>query len=227
MANLSLSLGLLHAFVHSAAVPRPPALIHHVELIDVHVIRLQVSEGSLQILPKILRRLGRGLCGDVHVIANGIAIRKASFPKSSSHLLFTVRVCPGSIEKSHAAVIRFPKKLHRFLLGYPLNRQRAKSILWDGNSRISQCHCSHDVTLPLIKMNFELRGPPACLFQVREAPPPRGGLRRVCWASGRRLSPLKLKSTYCNIFHLITYKLSYLLYHFCLILAMIFQIFIF
>jgi hypothetical protein len=67
--------------------------------------------------------------------------------KRLAYALLAVRVEARGVEEVHAAVVGFLQQVHRVLLGYPLYGQRAKAMLLDNKSCLSECNLRHRILL--------------------------------------------------------------------------------
>ncbi len=95
MADLPLFLCFQHSLIQSASVSRLRAKRRIVELIQIHILRLKILKGQLQILPKLLSRLSHGFRCKIDLIPYS----GECFPQ----LFFTVRIKSGRIEEVHTA----------------------------------------------------------------------------------------------------------------------------
>src|SRR5699024_242674 len=135
MADLTLTLRLFHAFIHSRAVSRSVALIRTVELIQVYVICAEIIQRRLQMSPKFLRGFRPGFCGNIYFIAHSL--------KSFTHFFLAVAVGSRRIKKAHAALVRPAQQLYRIFSAYSLDRQRSESVLRHCDPCFSQCNLLH------------------------------------------------------------------------------------
>ena len=97
-----------------------------VELIDVDIVCIQVSQAGLQVLPQLPARLGVGLGGDYHLVpyaCEGIA-----------QLLLAVGVGPGGVKVVYAPVHRLAQEPGGLLFGDALDGQTAKAVFLDLNA---------------------------------------------------------------------------------------------
>ena len=135
MTDLSLLFRLQHGLIHAGAIPRFPALIDTVKLIDIDVIRLQKPQRGIQMLPKLLRRLRMRFRRKKDLVPHPL--------ERFAQLFFAVAVSPRCIKKADAPFIRCAHQPDGLFLRHTLNRQRTKSILRDTDARSAQYDLSH------------------------------------------------------------------------------------
>ena len=145
--HLPLPLGNLHGVIQPHLVTRFGTIAGIMELIDVKVIRLQIVQGSVEILPKLLHRSGTRLGGNHDLVA---AMRE-----SLADLHLAVRIEPCGIVKINAIVVGFVQQIHRLAEANPLNGQGPKAILVDFQPRVSYRYLFHKATIcPKYKKNY-------------------------------------------------------------------------
>lgn len=105
------------------------------ELVDIDVVRSQIPQGSMQILPESFRVDRSGLGRYIDLIPHAI--------ESFAQLLLTVRVEPRRIEKGHAMSICLVQKLYSLLSGDSLDGQGSKGVLLHRDPGTAQCHFYH------------------------------------------------------------------------------------
>ena len=139
MTDLALGLRFQHALIHAAAVSRRPYLVHHVELVHVDVVGLQVRKRGLEVLPELLGRLGLRFRGYIHLVTHTL--------ECNAELFLGIGVGARRIEVAHAAFVCPADNRHRIVKRAPLHRQRSKRVLIDGDSRASQRYLVHSSLL--------------------------------------------------------------------------------
>ena len=140
--DFPLAPGFLHRLVQAGAIPRLWAEGRVVKLKDIHIVCFHQPQAGFQILPKALRRRGRGFCGDgdpaAHV-AEGIA-----------DFFLAVGIASGSVKKIDPVVIGLPQDRPRLVEADPLHRQRAKAVFVGGDPCSSQSNLGHTKHLPFL-----------------------------------------------------------------------------
>ena len=135
----AICLGLQHGLVQAGAVAGLGAEGRIVELIQINVIRPQVVQGGVQILPEFLRVLGGGLGGDVDLASDAV--------EGLSQLHLAVGVSPGGVEEADARPISLPGQMHRILLRNALDGQRAKTVFVHRDAGAAQSNHIHSKNL--------------------------------------------------------------------------------
>ena len=90
------------------------------ELIYIDIIRTQIIQGSMNILPKAFRIHGSCLRGNDHFLPHTV--------KGFSHLFLAVRVKARRVIEGHSMFVSLPQKLHCLFSGNPLYGQRPERI---------------------------------------------------------------------------------------------------
>ena len=126
VADLALGLGLQSGIVEAVLPAGAGDKGGIVELIDVDIVCIQVSQAGLQVLPQLPARLGVGLGGNYHLVPyarEGIA-----------QLLLAVGVGPGGVKVVYAPVHRLAQEPGGLLFGDALDGQTAKAVFLDLNA---------------------------------------------------------------------------------------------
>ena len=121
MADLSLCFRLQHAVIEPGIIAGTIAPFRLVQLIEVQAVRLEISQGGLQVLPELFRGSCVRLRGDEYLVPHA--------GKGRAQLLLAVRIISGGIVETHAALISPVKNLHRPFLIHPLQGENAEGIL--------------------------------------------------------------------------------------------------
>ncbi len=96
------------------------------ELVYVDVIGAQQPQAGLQMLVQFCPGFCVGLGGDNDPIPHPL--------KGIPHFFFAVGVGPGCIKVGHASIYRLAQQASGLLFGNPLNRQTAKTVLFNLNA---------------------------------------------------------------------------------------------
>ena len=97
VADLALTLELLHCLVHARAVVRAVHSVGAMELVDVHVVGLEQAQRGLKVGGEGLGVLSARLGGDGHTVAHAL--------EGDARLLLGVGIGARGVEEGHAALV--------------------------------------------------------------------------------------------------------------------------
>ena len=135
----ALCLGLQHGLVQPGAVTGLGAEGRIVELVQIDVVRPQVVQRGVQVLPELLRVLRRRLGGDVDLRADAV--------EGLPQLHLAVGIGPGGVEEADARPVSFPGQMHCILLRNALDGQRAKAVFVHRDAGAAQSNHIHSISL--------------------------------------------------------------------------------
>ena len=111
------------------------------ELVQIDVVRPQIVQGGVQVLPELLRVLRRRLGGKVHLAPDAV--------EGLSQLHLAVCIGPGGVEEADAHPISFPGQMHRIFLRNALDGQRAKAVFVHRDAGAAQSNQIHSINPPV------------------------------------------------------------------------------
>ena len=133
--DLPLGPGLQHGLVQPGAVPRPGADGGVVELEQVHIVRVQVFQAGVEVVPEALHGLGRRFGGQDELVppaGQGIA-----------DLFLAVGVGPGGVEEVDAVVQGLLEQAGGLVPRDPLYGQGSEAVFVDGEPGAAQGNLCH------------------------------------------------------------------------------------
>ena len=128
-----------YGLVQAGAVAGLGAEGRIVELVQIDVVRPQIVQRGVQVLPELLRVLGGGLGSDVDLRADAV--------EGLPQLHLAVGIGPGSVEEADASPIRLPGQMHRIFLRNALDGQRTKAVFVHRDAGAAQSNHIHGINL--------------------------------------------------------------------------------